>query len=83
MNLIKKTIQRIKCKIPFSLYHFHHAPLVVERQLSARCQLLRCESCGQRFVINYSARVILPWDRVSYFYDEHEPGWRLAERLGR
>lgn len=70
MGRFRRMIQRVKCKIPFSPHNFHHAPLVVERQLYGNCQLIRCESCGKRFAINHSVRAILPWPCVADLYDE-------------
>ena len=66
-----RVIQKIKCMLPFSLNYFFHEPLIVVKKLSFQCEKIKCQTCGKEFAINHSLKILLPWECVKSFYDEH------------
>jgi hypothetical protein len=79
MKYIKKLIQKIKCSMPFSFSYFLHDELTIVRRLGDRAHLIQCRSCGRRFAINHSVRVILPWGNIRNHYDEMDRIDRLSD----
>jgi hypothetical protein len=56
--------RKLKC-----MFGFHRMALV--KPLSPQSDMIACCDCQKRFAINYSARIVLPWDReLEKFYIE-------------
>jgi hypothetical protein len=67
--MLKKIIQKIKCSMPFSPYHFWHNNVIVVRKLSDQSQLIQCQDCGRLFAINHGVMAVLPWEDVKSIYE--------------
>ena len=68
--MIRKWIQKIKCSLPFSPFHFWHKNIVVVKELSRQVDLIQCTDCGKKFAMNHRLEMILPYEDIKPLYYE-------------
>lgn len=72
MRAVKKALQWILCRLPSHQppFDFLHRPIIMVKKLTLQSDLIECQSCKKRFVMNHSVKGILAWEDARHIYED-------------